>query len=356
MISKDTLNIGWIKQVSNENRKADKILIEKVIRALLLLDGLAESELPFIFKGGTAVMLLQGTTPKRFSTDIDIITLSDINFEDYFKKFLNEKNFTRYELQNRMVNSKIRKLHYKFYYTPVHQSNIPEDNILLDILIESNNYANLNPTDINSPFIKIDGSSNKVTIPGVEDLLGDKLTAFAPNTTGIPYEKNSIEMGMEIIKQLYDIGNLFEASKEMSTVSKTFRKIAETEMNYRNINAGVETVLNDIVQTSLCISTNNQLGSGRYDILVKGISKLKAYIFSEPFHIDKAIVFSSRAAYLSTLIEHKCTEIIKFKDPAQIEEWVIENQEINKLNKLKKSNPEAFFYWYQTYLLKGMIK
>ena len=59
MISKDTLNIGWIKQVSNENRKADKILIEKVIRALLLLDGLAESELPFIFKGGTAVMLLQ---------------------------------------------------------------------------------------------------------------------------------------------------------------------------------------------------------------------------------------------------------------------------------------------------------
>lgn len=222
-----------------------------------------------------------------------------------------------------MVNSKIRKLHYKFYYTPVHQSNIPEDNILLDILIESNNYANLNPTDINSPFIKIDGSSNKVTIPGVEDLLGDKLTAFAPNTTGIPYEKNSIEMGMEIIKQLYDIGNLFEASKEMSTVSKTFRKIAETEMNYRNINAGVETVLNDIVQTSLCISTNNQLGSGRYDILVKGISKLKAYIFSESFHIDKAIVFSSRAAYLSTLIEHKCTEIIKFKDPAQIEEWVI---------------------------------
>jgi hypothetical protein len=59
VISKDTLNIGWIKQVSNENRKADKILIEKVIRALLLLDGLAESELPFIFKGGTAVMLLQ---------------------------------------------------------------------------------------------------------------------------------------------------------------------------------------------------------------------------------------------------------------------------------------------------------
>jgi predicted nucleotidyltransferase component of viral defense system len=59
-------------RLSAENRKADKILIEKVIRALLLLEGLVESGLPFIFKGGTAVMLLQ-KRPKRFSIDLDII-------------------------------------------------------------------------------------------------------------------------------------------------------------------------------------------------------------------------------------------------------------------------------------------
>jgi hypothetical protein len=35
----------------------------------------------------------------------------------------------------------------------------------------------------------------------------EKLTAFAPNTTGIPYEKNGHSKSMEIIKQLYDIGN-----------------------------------------------------------------------------------------------------------------------------------------------------
>ena len=65
MISKDTLQPEWINKVSAENRKADKILIEKVIRALLLLEGLAQSGLPFIFKGGTAVMLLQ-KRPKDF--------------------------------------------------------------------------------------------------------------------------------------------------------------------------------------------------------------------------------------------------------------------------------------------------
>ena len=43
MISKKTLNTDWISTVSRKNRNADKILIEKVIRAFLLLEGLAES-------------------------------------------------------------------------------------------------------------------------------------------------------------------------------------------------------------------------------------------------------------------------------------------------------------------------
>jgi hypothetical protein len=29
----------------------------------------------------------------------------------------------------------------------------------------------------------------------------------------------------------------------------------------------------------------------------------------------------------------------------EIREWLIEDQRFNKLNKLKKTNPEAFFYW-----------
>jgi hypothetical protein len=354
MISKDTINIDWIKKVSAENRKADKILVEKVIRALLLLEGLAVSGFPFIFKGGTAVMLLQGS-PKRFSIDIDIITPSVVNFEDYFNKFIEDKNFTGFELQNRKTHSDIEKVHYKFFYKPVHQSNLPEDSILLDILIESNKYDSLLPVEIKSPFVKQEGEALKVNIPSVNDIIGDKLTAFAPNTTGIPYEKNSESMGMEIIKQLYDIGNLFEVSNDIANVSRTFKKIAETELKYRNISNGIYVVINDIIQTSLCISTNGKLGSGRYDLLLKGISQMKAYIFSEPYHIDKAITHASRAAYLATLIEYDKSEIIRFIDASQVREPTIENQAINKLNKLKKTNPEAFFYWYQVFLLKGNL-
>jgi predicted nucleotidyltransferase component of viral defense system len=74
MIQQETLTQQWIDTVSKSNRKADKILVEKVIRALLLLEGLANSELPFIFKGGTALMLLLNSA-KRLSIDIDIIVL-----------------------------------------------------------------------------------------------------------------------------------------------------------------------------------------------------------------------------------------------------------------------------------------
>jgi hypothetical protein len=57
MIDKEQLNIDWINKVSKSHRNADNILVEKVIRALLLLEGLSESEIPFVFKGGTSLML-----------------------------------------------------------------------------------------------------------------------------------------------------------------------------------------------------------------------------------------------------------------------------------------------------------
>jgi hypothetical protein len=58
MIDKEKITVEWIEKVSKANRNADKILVEKVIRALLLLEGLAKQKLSFVFKGGTALMLL----------------------------------------------------------------------------------------------------------------------------------------------------------------------------------------------------------------------------------------------------------------------------------------------------------
>lgn len=57
MIDKDKITLDWITKVSKENRNADKILVEKVIRAFSLLEGLVKQKFSFVFKGGTALML-----------------------------------------------------------------------------------------------------------------------------------------------------------------------------------------------------------------------------------------------------------------------------------------------------------
>ena len=72
MIDREKITLEWIEKVSKANRNTDKILVEKVIRALLLLEGLVKQKLPFVFKGGTALMLHLDSA-KRLSIDIDII-------------------------------------------------------------------------------------------------------------------------------------------------------------------------------------------------------------------------------------------------------------------------------------------
>ncbi len=350
MISNKTLHIDWIGSVSKENRNTDKILVEKVIRALLLLEGLAESGLNFIFKGGTALMLLQGST-KRLSIDIDILIDKKINPEDFFEKFFENKNFARFELQKRNTKSSIEKAHYKFYYQPIYKTAQAEEYILLNILFEKSQYQKIGAIGIDSSFVQQNGQEIKVNIPCFEDILGDKLTAFAPNTTGIPYEVNGHSKVMEIIKQLYDIGNIFDNIVNIKTVSQTFKLFSKTELSYRNLKQNEADVLDDIYQTALCITTRGAEGNGNFSALQRGITQIRAFIFSEAYQIEKAIVHAAKTAYLCKLIEYKIIQIERFENALQVKDWNIEEPFSMRLNRLKKSNPEAFFYWYKTYEL-----
>ncbi|MCK4663772.1 MAG: hypothetical protein KAT68_12950 [Bacteroidales bacterium] len=93
-------------------------------------------------------------------------------------------------------------------------------------------------------------------------------------------------------------------------------------------------------------------GKGNFDELQLGIQRIRAYIFSESYHIEKAIAQASKIAYLVTLLENITTKIEKYNNPLQMKDWQINEPLNNKLNKLKKSNPEVFFYWFKIYELK----
>jgi predicted nucleotidyltransferase component of viral defense system len=352
MIDKEKLSLDWINKVAKEYKAIDKILVEKVIRALLLLEGLSIQKMPFIFKGGTALMLHVNSS-KRLSIDIDIIVSEQIDdLEKQLEKIAECQDFNKVVPQHREVESKIKKAHYKFFYTPLHKTNKDEEYILLDILFEKIQYQKIIELPIRSKFVPSVEEDMMVKLPSIEDLLGDKLTAFAPNTTGIPYFKKEDSMSMEIIKQLYDIDTLFEKAEDISTIKEIFSRFAKTELSYRNDKATIEDVLKDIYQTALCITMRGNDGNGNFDELLSGMKRVSGFIFSENYHIEKAITSASKAAYLATIIKYNTEIIEKYKNPLQIKDWTISEPLNNKLNKLKKSNLEAFFYWYKIFEIK----
>jgi len=66
VINKNEISIEWLNQVSKQHRNADKILVDKVIRTLLLSEGLTKQNLSFAFKVGTALMLHFNSTNKNW--------------------------------------------------------------------------------------------------------------------------------------------------------------------------------------------------------------------------------------------------------------------------------------------------
>jgi predicted nucleotidyltransferase component of viral defense system len=347
MIDKEiSHSLEWIKKFSASNQGADKILVEKTIRALTLLEGLASSKLNFIFKGGTALMLLQQENPKRLSIDIDIIVPNNPDdLVEILEQVSVNQEFIRVEGQHRKADTDITKGHFKFFYTPTHLTNQLEEYILLDILFEENPYQKVIETPISTPFLVQKGEIIKVKTPSFEDILGDKLTAFAPNTTGIPYFKGSSSKSMEIIKQLYDIGNLFNDVNDLTIIRQTFNRLAAIEANYRKMDITPSDVLNDTYQTCLCLALRGADGVGNFDELVSGINRVKKYMFSENFSLEKVIVMTGKIAYLTKLIASNETAIKRYEGPNTLNELTIEQPHNTKLNKLKKQYPEGFWYW-----------
>ncbi len=352
MIHKTTYTKEWILKKSNEHKrgkkKADPTLIEKATKALHLIEELAKSDLEFIFKGGTSLLLLLNQM-YRFSIDIDIIIEKQKQEVDMQKKLSEiigkSPIFTRFEEDLRQGNHKVPKLHYKAFYRSLIDRE--ENYILLDILFEKSNYTNVIQRNIDCSFIEYIEPAVQVKMPSVDCILGDKLTAYAPNTTGIPYGKNK---ELEIIKQLFDVGNLFDEMSDLETVSRTFKQMAQHELVYRGKvkEYTYVDVLDDIFETSRILSERGRVEKDTFNQLQVGVKRIKGYIFSKNYILESAVNSASKAAYLSILIKYGITDIERFKPKFNIREYAIEHPDYRKLKTIIKFDPEAYFYWYKS--------
>lgn len=343
MINKETHTIEWITSLKDKlGRRVDPKLIEKVIWALTLLEQLRLKGLSFTFKGGTA-LLLATEVPKRFSIDIDIITEhSEEDIKTAIQEIVKEKTFSEWEDDNDRKHTPDAPIgHFKVYYTSVVDGNV--EPILLDILYTPNPYPEIRELPVKHSWISTSGEDVIISMPTFEALLGDKLTAFAPRTTGILYSKNR---PTEIIKQLYDIAFLFDNIENLEVVINSYMKVVQEEIGFRKLDLKANNVLADTLDTCYTLFERNSK-SQEFNQLQQGIRNFTNFTIDR-FGIDEAITAGAKVAYLAKLIQlGKLTAVERFKNPLEIKDWLIENPQYNKLNKLKKSNPEAFYYWFK---------
>jgi predicted nucleotidyltransferase component of viral defense system len=253
MIHPDSRTLAWIEQTANDNNVRDIALVEKTIRAFSLLEALVRSGCPLIFKGGTAEML-HLKSAKRLSIDIDIICPPGTKIEEYLNVYSSEYGFGEVELVERVSRTDVPKKHAKYYYQVSYPVGNRREKILLDVLFEENQYSRVVSLPIESPFLKTEGETIMVNLPSYQDMLGDKLTAFAPHTTGIPFFKGEKDCSMEINKQLFDIASLFDLTDNLTITAETFRRLAAIELSYRKADpTRLQEVLDDIFSTSRCI-------------------------------------------------------------------------------------------------------
>ncbi|EOZ97845.1 hypothetical protein A33Q_1654 [Indibacter alkaliphilus LW1] len=354
---------GFKKQ--KNHKRIDKIILEKMIYALHLLEQLKANGLDFIFKGGTSLVLLL-EEDNRFSIDIDIICKVEREvLESILQKVIETSKFKGYDPdEHRSYKPGIPKAHYKFFFDTKMQGS---GTILLDVLIEDSIYPELIEKPIKTKWIETEKLFT-VHLPSIDSITGDKLTAFAPNTIGIPYfkGKDNQPFSMEICKQLFDLSKLFEQVQNMKIVAASFNAFAEHEIAYRKNEDPIrtltpETVLQDTIDTCLIIAKR---GSGTKDEqakfaeLQKGIRAFgTGFLMSGNFRIDDAISASALIAYLATKLLLNDLSPIGYFEGQEIKSLSIENQEWNFLNKLKRQpDKSSFYYWYQTVQLLNTSK
>lgn len=320
--------------------KRDPALLERTIYAFGMLEAITQVKLPFIFKGGTCLMLLLNN-PARLSTDIDIIVKPGTDISEYIKAASTIFPFTKFEEQIRKGKNNIEKQHFKFtYVSPITDREIY---ILLDVLFEENNYAKLIKKEIKNDLLVTEGEKTEVTIPDLNCILGDKLTAFAPHTTGIPL---GIGKDVEVLKQMYDVASLIQEMDDYNLVKTTYSNTLKTEIAYRGIPLTYEDCLIDTIKTAQSIASHGKVNGNDYLSLQEGARGLGSFIFSENFNPEVAAKRAPVVMYFAAcLLEEKSFE--KYKNEVLPARTFI-HPEFKAFNFLRKLSPEAYFYICKT--------
>lgn len=266
----------------------------------------------------------------------------DDSLNSLFENIVHEHTpFKKFE-EDKRINKGIPKKHFKFYYESVVSNKFPQY-VLLDILFDNEIYTEMRKVPIKNSLINTCDPHMEALCPTLNSLLGEKMTAFAPNTTGIPYDS---EKHTEIIKQMFDVSRMVKhiSPASLEVVKENFYLSAEQNIRFRQLNnLGPDHVLEDMIDTSITILANGKYNSDAYNRLDEGIKNIKGYIHSERYNYDYAVKDAGRVAHLATSILNN-TPFTHYSKDLEVESYT-EGNHLRRMNILKKTDKEAYFHW-----------
>jgi hypothetical protein len=336
MITRENFSEEHIRKLQNENRR-DPLLLERTLFAFGLLEALVKVGLPFIFKGGTSLMLLL-PRPMRLSTDIDIVVEPGTDIDAYIEKAKVIFPFKDGGEQEREQKGNIEKRHFKFIYDS--HINAPDPlYILLDVLFEKNYYQSLTQREIKNEILLTEGENYIVTLPTVDCILGDKLTAFAPHTTGIKFGKKNLE----VMKQFFDVCTLIDEFSDFDCVLNTYNKICKTEIAYREIECTPKKALMDTFNAALCIATRGKVKEDDFPNYLEGSNRVTNHIFAKGFSMEKASRLAPKVIYMAACLLTE-TPFEKVTDGAEYSKEMLTRPDLMKLKGLRKFESVGYGY------------
>jgi Nucleotidyl transferase AbiEii toxin, Type IV TA system len=356
----------YTRKWSDEQRRnlgnCDPGLLEKCVHALTLLGHVAESGLPFLFKGGTS-LLLHLPEIRRLSIDIDIVSpAADDELERVVSRIGRTAPFIRWE-ENIRGQSPGRdplpnRRHFKFWY-PSERAMAREDFVLLDVVQENHCPHDIIKRPIRTSFLEPDREI-EVDLPTIESLLGDKLTAFAPTTIGVKLRNRDNQPGevMQVAKQLFDIGVLFEHATDFTAVARAYDGVQAQESGYRqNLNSR-EACLDDTFNACLGLTASQvrRAPLNLYpdtELLVDGFRRLEGHLTQRRPDENARRILAARAAVLAAhlkagrpldLASARFTQ--SAAQLAALRRASFAGTKYLWLDNIKQTNAEAYHYWY----------
>ena len=316
---------------------ADPSILERTVFAFGLLEAIRSVGMPFIFKGGTSLMLML-ENPRRLSTDIDIIVGHGTDVDGYIEKAKKIFPFIDVNEHKRKGHNDIEKRHFRFHFLSPRSGK--EINILLDVVFEDNPYPVVYERPIRSTLLTSVGEDLNVVVPDKNSILGDKLTAFAPHTTGIPF---GADKELEIIKQMFDCWTLIQEMDDYPTVSTVYGRISAIERGYRGLDKSAEDCLKDTIDSCICIMGRGNIKSEEYQYFSKGIGAIQGHLFVGRINGENAGAYASEVMYLATCILTG-QDYERISDPDAYRDVLLKVKGIKKISSFRNTDPIAYAY------------